>query len=93
MAWETRNRQPGPGSSYETEIPEHEVQQMMLKLADAQEWAAQRKVGLGYAILLRGLIEAEGRLLEEKPWAGALIRCWRDVIDRYCTEYDRPCDE
>ena len=93
MVWETRNRRPGNGSRYEAEIPEHELQQLMLKLADAQEWAGRRKVGLGYAILLRGLIDAEGQLLGEKPWAGDLIRTWRDVIDRYCTEYDLFLDD
>jgi hypothetical protein len=93
MAWETKAREMTGRHARETDIPEHELQQLMLKLADAQDWAAQRKAGLGYALLLRGLIEAEGRLLEEKPWAGALIRCWREVIDRYCNEYDRPDDE
>jgi hypothetical protein len=75
------------------EIPEHEFQQLMLRLADAQDWAMQRKVALGYAVLLRGLIQAEGKLLEEQPWARALIRCWREIIDKYCAEYDHQCDE
>jgi hypothetical protein len=75
------------------QIPENEISDLALRLADARDWAAQGKPRLGYAVLLRGFIHAERCVLEGEPWADALVLCWRDAIGDYCERYDPQQDE
>jgi hypothetical protein len=74
-------------------IPESEIRQLALRLADARDWAARGKPGLGYALLLRGLIDAEQSVIDGQRWASSLVRCWRDAIDDFCERSDLQHDE
>jgi hypothetical protein len=74
-------------------IPEVEIQNLALVLADARDWAQQGKPSLGYAMLLRGFIQAERHVLDERPWARALVAQWREAIDRFSRVYDPQLEE
>ncbi|MFN3651437.1 MAG: hypothetical protein ACK47B_17820 [Armatimonadota bacterium] len=74
-------------------IPDEEIRILAMRVADAREWVARDKVALGYAVLLRGLIHAEQRLIDGEPWAPSLVACWREVIDDFCARYDPQTDD
>lgn len=69
-------------------IPEVEIQNLALVLADARDWAQRGKPALGYAMLLRGFIQAERHVLDERPWGRQLVAQWREAIDRFTRVYD-----
>ena len=77
----------------QNQIPGEELRRLALRLADARDYAERGKVGLGYTLLLRGFLHAEQCLLAGHPWAGELVRCWRDTIDHYCERYDSQHEE
>src|SRR4051812_38689591 len=83
--------QAGPLScdDLQSQIPQNEFQHLALSLADARDWAERGNTTLGYTALLRGLLHAERHVLSGCPWAPALVKCWRQVIDGYCRVYGR----
>ena len=70
-----------------SEIPPTELRRLALRVEDARDLAAAGAVRRGYSLMLAGFGHAERALLEGRPWAGALARCWRDAIDRFCSDY------
>jgi hypothetical protein len=70
------------------DIPEEELQLLTMRVADAHQLAEDGKLRLGYALLLRGIFHAEQAVVAGTPWAGALMQCWREAIDDYCTRFD-----
>ena len=69
------------------EVPEEELRRLLPCVGDARQRAAEGKVGLGYTSLMRGMLRAERAALAGEPWATELMRCWREVLDDFCTQY------
>jgi hypothetical protein len=70
------------------EIPENEMRELMLVMADARDYASRGRRSLGYALLLRALVHAERSLHQSHAWAPSLLNLTREMIDQYCEEND-----
>lgn len=88
MLEERTGRSPLTNRTGRESIPEEELRDLALVVADARDYAARGRMSLGYALLLRGLMRAERCLQDERPWAMPLLLLWREIIDRFCDEYD-----